>query len=500
VDSPRFPWKKDHQLKEFTAYQNAFERRRGIKIKCLRTDGGGEYANREAQEYLKEQGIRWERSLPRTPQQKGRAERLKRTIMEMARCLMIDAGLGHEYWQYAATMATFIRNQTPTTSNKGTMSPFEAMWGQKPNLHNLHLFGCSSQVHVPDTLRGKLDPKTKDCIFLGYAEGVKADVFEHVATGQRFVSRDAIVGSVRFNSEPIAGGPPAHQGKSASTEVNPARTKGNMHETGSRSPMTEGSSTSSQDYEDDPLTRYEVMPARRPRQPPIRFMHEWALTAQTEDVLEPLTVAEALGSEHWKNAMEKEYKSLVHNETWDLVPLSQDRTIVSGKWCYQAKIDAKGTVLRHKARYVARGFTQQPGIDFTETTSPVEALTSLRALLAIAAENDMEIKQLDVDSAFLYGDLDEEIYLEQPEGFRVDGTNGEKLVCRLRKAIYGLKQAGRIWWKLIDNELKKLGFFNCTEDVCVYTRCTEGQKFLLAIYVDDLVVASTSIEQINELK
>jgi hypothetical protein len=349
--------------------------------------------------------------------------------MEMARCLMIDGGLGHEYWQYAATMATFIRNRTPTTSNKGTMSPSKAMWGQKPNLHNLSLFGCSSQVHVLDTLRGKLDPKTKDCIFLGYAEGVKAGVFEHVAIGQRFVSRDAVVGSVRLNSEPIVGEPYAHQGKSASTEVSPARTEDITHETGSRSPMTEGSSTSSQDYEDDPLTGYEVMPARQPRQPPIRFMRELALTVQTEDVLKPLTVAEALGSEHWKNAMEKEYKSLVHNETWDLVPLPQDRTIVSGKSCYRAKTDAKGTLLRHKARYVAGGFTQRSGIDFTKTTSPVVALTSLRALLTVAAENDMEIKQLDVDSAFLYGDLDEEIYLEQPQGFRIDGTNGEKLVC-----------------------------------------------------------------------
>lgn len=87
---------------------------------------------------------------------------------------MINVGLGHEYWQYAATMATFIRNCTPTTSNKGTISPFEAMWGQKPNLHNLPLFRCKSHVHILDTLKGKLDPKTKDCIFLEYADKVKA--------------------------------------------------------------------------------------------------------------------------------------------------------------------------------------------------------------------------------------------------------------------------------------------------------------------------------------
>lgn len=102
--------------------------------------------------------------------------------MEMARRLMINVGLGHEYRQYVATMATFIRNTTPTTLNKGTMSSFEAMWGQKPNLHNLPLFGCKLQVHVLDTGRGKLDPKTKDCIFFKCAKRVKAGVEKGVNT------------------------------------------------------------------------------------------------------------------------------------------------------------------------------------------------------------------------------------------------------------------------------------------------------------------------------
>jgi hypothetical protein len=179
---------KSQQLKEFKAYQMTFEHRRGIKIKGLRTDGVNEYTNRESQDYLKEHGIRSERSSPQTPQQNGQAERLNKTIIEMARCLMITVGLGHEYWQYAATIANFIRNRTPTILNKGTMLSFEAMWGHKPNLHNLPLFGCKSQVHVLDTLRRKLNPKMKDCIFLGYAEGLKASVFERVAPGQRFAS------------------------------------------------------------------------------------------------------------------------------------------------------------------------------------------------------------------------------------------------------------------------------------------------------------------------
>lgn len=137
---------------------------------------------------------------------------------------------------------------------------------------------------------------------------------------------------------------------------------------------------------------YQEILTRQPRQPPIRFMHNLGLTTQIENEHEPLTVVEALKSVHWREAMEREYKSLVHKKTWKLVPLLSNKTVVSGKWCYRAKTNAGGTVLRHKARYVARGFTQRTWIDFIETTSPVVALTSLRALLAVAAKYNMEIK------------------------------------------------------------------------------------------------------------
>lgn len=127
----------------------------------------------------------------------------------------------------------------------------------------------------------------------------------------------------------------------------------------------------------------------------------------------------------------------------------------------------------------------------------IVALTSLRALLAIATKDDMEIKQLNMDLAFLYG---KEIYLEQPKGFRVNRTNREKLVCRLWMAIYGLKHVERVYWKLIDSKLKDIGFKSCNKDICVYTRHTKGYLFLLAIYLDDLVIASKSVEQILELE
>jgi hypothetical protein len=129
--------------------------------------------------------------------------------------------------------------------------------------------------------------------------------------------------------------------------------------------------------------------------------------------------------------MKREYQSLVHNNTWKLVLLPPNKAVVSGKWCYQAKTKAGGIVQQHKARYVARGFTQRPGVDFMKTTSPIVALTLLRSLLAIATKQDIEIKQLDVNSTFLYRDLRKEIYLKQLEGFQINRANGKKLVCKL---------------------------------------------------------------------
>lgn len=119
----------------------------------------------------------------------------------MLRCLMINANLGHKYWKYTATMAPFLWNQTPTTTNQGMALSFEAMWWQKPNLSNLLLFGYKAQVHILDVFCGKLNAKMKDCIFLGYANGVKARIFEHVVWGQQFVLQDAIVRIMRFNLE-----------------------------------------------------------------------------------------------------------------------------------------------------------------------------------------------------------------------------------------------------------------------------------------------------------
>jgi Reverse transcriptase (RNA-dependent DNA polymerase) len=159
---------------------------------------------------------------------------------------------------------------------------------------------------------------------------------------------------------------------------------------------------------------------------------------------EPASYREAVKSTHkdeWDDAMQEEMRSLSENHTWDLVDLPKDRKAVKCKWVYRIKFGADGKPNRFKARLVAKGFTQILGLDYDETFSPITRLDSIRILLALATLEDWEIHQIDVKTAFLNDDLDEEIYMQQPEGFIAAGQSGK--VCRLHKALYGLKQASQ---------------------------------------------------------
>jgi hypothetical protein len=190
----------------------------------------------------------------------------------------------------------------------------------------------------------------------------------------------------------------------------------------------------------------------------------WGHTAKVarqkdpHDEVEPATIHDAM--EHptrgnqWEQAIRAEYDSLMKNNTWVLVPHPENRRVVTCKWALKHKRDAMNRIVRLKARLVARGFSQIYGIDYLDIYAPVVKLASIRILLAIAAIYDLHIYQMDVVTAFLAGELEEEIYMEQPEGFEIG--NPEDLVCKLLRSLYGLKQAPRIWNQRIQRFLKSI--------------------------------------------
>ena len=180
------------------------------------------------------------------------------------------------------------------------------------------------------------------------------------------------------------------------------------------------------------------------------------------------------------------------------MPLPPGRKVVSCKWLCKHKLNDAGDVVRFKARLVARGFSQVYGMDYLDTFAPVTKLASIRILLAIAAVEDLEIHQMDVVMAFLLGDLDEEIYMEQPEGFTKVDDEGQQLVCKLNKGLYGLKQSARNWYKKLRGFLESIGFVRLYSDHCIYFNADTG--VIIAVWVDDLIILAKEMKEMDCVK
>jgi len=238
----------------------------------------------------------------------------------------------------------------------------------------------------------------------------------------------------------------------------------------------------------------------RDRQKPDRYGH--VLTTVSNEQKEPVSVAEARSSPEklqWEKAMESEMKSLHLNGVWELVELPSSRKVVGSKWVFKRKVDANGSVERYKARLVAQGCMQRVGLDYEETFSPVVRFESVRCLLALGAHYKLHLHQMDVSTAFLHGELNEEVYMRQPEGFVKNGQ--ENLVCRLKRSIYGLKQSPRCWNYALDKQLKELGFKQTASDPCLYVYVdSEGELLVVAIYVDDIILGGRHETKLNQMK
>ncbi|KAJ9532152.1 hypothetical protein QJQ45_003955 [Haematococcus lacustris] len=202
----------------------------------------------------------------------------------------------------------------------------------------------------------------------------------------------------------------------------------------------------------------------------------------------PATIKEALAgpqSEQWSLAADEEMQSLLSYGTWELVALPEGCRPLANRWVWSVKRDGRGSIVRFKARLVVKGFLQREGIDFHELHAPVSKHATVRALLAVAAAEDMELEHLDVKTAFLNGRLEELIYMHQPAGYE----DGSGRVCRLHRALYGLRQAPRAWHARLKEELEQLGFTASAADSCLFTMMRGSSKVLLAIYVDDCLLA-----------
>ena len=211
-------------------------------------------------------------------------------------------------------------------------------------------------------------------------------------------------------------------------------------------------------------------------------------------------------SKEWKKAVNEEYESLVENNTWTLVPASsvpKDRKPLTNKVVFKTKYNADGTIAKRKARLVVKGYSQKKGIDYDEVFAPVAHHETIRTLLAVSAARKWFIHQMDVKTAFLNPILKEEIYMAVPEGMNNKGENGELLVCKLNKSLYGLKQASKCWNDLLHQWMVDFGFNRCYSDPCLYIlkgRKSQEESIYVAVWVDDLIIACKNQEKLHDFK
>ncbi|KAG8480141.1 hypothetical protein CXB51_024917 [Gossypium anomalum] len=384
-------------------------------------------------------------------------------LSERFQKLCEQAGIHHQL----TTVYTPQQNGVCERKNRTEKTPFKAWHGIKPSVSHLKVFGCVCYAFIPVQRRTKLERRATLGIFVGYSSINKGYRVYDPSTKKFLVSRD-----VRFD-----------EGKIWSWNDSDARLTDedqleNSLELAEEGPVDE-------DFNEEPVRGTRT----------IADIYQRCNVA----IVEPSNFKEAAKNKSWKKAMEAELEIIHKNDTWDLVDRPDHKKVIGVKWVFRAKYNADGSLNKHKARLVVKGYSQQYGIDFMETFAPVARLDTIKLLFALAAQKQWRIHQLDVKSAFLNGFLKEEIFIEQPEGFKVPGE--EDKVYKLKKALYGLKQAPRAWYDRVDEYLSKLEFEKSVSEPTLFIKKSENETLLIvSLYVDDLLVTESKGELIDEFK
>lgn len=432
--------------------------------KVLRSDSGLEYDNPEVEKVLRAFGMEQQLTARNSPAQNGLAERKNRTIVEGARAMMLDSNMSKGFWDYALEAAVFVQNRLP---HRGIdlATPYETFYNEKPVLAPLRPFGAPVRVLV-ETQTSKASDKTWFGRLIGFERDPNIYLIWNPATHR--VCRSS---SVKFldNDPDEPFGEEEYEGCLEESEE--------MEEpkSGDTILSTFAALSVSSSHND------EVQPTCESDTPSLK---------------------QALASnerENWLEAIQNEMNSHRLNDTAAIVDIPEKVKLHGSKIICKRKRDQNGNISMYKARWVIQGFSQVPGRDYEETYAPVVNHLSLRAFLHKAAHLNMEVHNMDVQTAYLNAPLKEEIYVSFPKGF--EGTNMKGKCLRLKKSVYGLKQAGHDWHQMLKGKLIDLGWKSLERENCIFIRDDEefGQA-MMAVYVDDMLIAAHDNKQMSRIK
>ncbi|KAJ9545250.1 hypothetical protein OSB04_024957 [Centaurea solstitialis] len=461
----------------------------GRKVKKLRSDNGTEFRNANLQSFLEDVGISHNFSTVRTPQQNGVVERKNRTLVETARSMMAYSGVPQALWAEAVSTACFTQNRTMIVKRTGKTA-YEMIEQRKPNidyfrsifigysrnsktyrvfnkrtrtiLESSNVDFSESETYSeasPSNLNALLPelstaPPSTDSAsntfasdYYEIAYGLMKSFFDYdlpTLTGPIIVPAPAGSTTTYVSSDAFVTDP------SSSTSTNSVTPESVVSppETSSSEPSSFASPGTVREQTTHPVLA--PIPEEAPLPSPSSAQRTYVQVVQEPRFLsdfEPSDVPQALSDPDWVRAMQEELAEFEHNKVWRLVTRPWGKSIIGLKWIFRNKKDENDLIIRNKARLVAKGYCQQEGIDYDETFAPVARIEAIRIFLAYAAHKNTTVYQMDVKCAFLNGVLQEEVYVEQPEGF-VDPRYPTHVYV-LDKALYGLNQAPQAWYETL---------------------------------------------------
>lgn len=562
----------------FKEYKNKMENFLKRKIKFLQSDNGTEYINKNFNDYLKQHGVQRRLSAPYTPQSNGLAERKNRSLVEKARCLMLESQVPEALWADAIYTSNYLCNRCPAAALNG-QTPFQKWFGREPSVRHLHVFGYKAFILRKGPKKGgKFAPRAAEGVFVGYATCTKGYRIFIPNLKQIIISRDVKIidkmyytnaDEIRENKKyrKFINKPIKWQDETSSEGID-VKISRRSHPLPEAQPSTsnENDQSSSADHGNQPLDifvdavddfndNHEITvdehneisgneeeqlqndTANVRRSHRLRKLPVWAKDYEIKcknDI--PMCdsvyycdqdTEEEQDDRYWHDAIKAEIKAHVKNGTWRIIKREKDNMkLIDFKMILKMKAGPQNTE-KKKARLVARGFRQRPGIDYDETYSPVAKLSSVRAIIAMSVEENLKLNQMDVVTAYLNGKLDKKIIMKMPDYLEeyvseimveesrnddltvfskakkmledLKSIKGEK-VCLLERALYGLKQSGRQWYLELDKELKNMDFVPTDADPCVYVLRKGGVKVVIAIYVDDLLIAYSCDRKLAQIK
>ncbi|KAG2877875.1 hypothetical protein PC117_g27012 [Phytophthora cactorum] len=467
----------------------------GKKVKFVRHDGAREFATNSLKAFYEDEGIEQQTTVPYAHQTNGTAERAIRTIVTIGRSMLHHAKLDKCFWAKAAMTAIYVKNRLPSPKIEHK-TPFEIVYKSKPSVKHMRVFGCRTYILTPKEKRLKWDPKARAGIFLGYEEVSKAYRLYDIEAGQVVISRDVNFDESTFGLSPRISdedvddldvdsldidddGPRQTEykqtGKRKSRPSDEDEATRRPHTVRHRPGLEEASApdSSSSSHRVDADEEEKSGDQDEESTPPVFWRASANAVEATVDLSEPSTFQEAVNGPdqvHWRKAIRAELKSMRLRGVFRAAKLPNGQRAIGTKWVFKIKRKADGSIEKYKARLVAKGFKQKYGIDYTETFSPVVKYVTLRMVIAIAKYFGWPLDQLDVVTAFLYGIMKEQVFCIVPEGVELDGNFD---CLELVKAIYGLKQASRVWNETFDEFVCSIGFQVSAFDPCLYIKVVD---------------------------